>query len=95
MVKYIAFIFLILGSGCQNETEDNCSMKSIGIVTMNEDMSLTLQLRATDENSTKVGDALIFVNTSDPLYKTIMSEVEPIKPGQTKDYFSDRKCIHE
>lgn len=97
MIKSIALLVcFILGSGCHAEIdveiEDECKMESIGVVTMNEDMSLTLLLRATDEDMTKIGDAIFFVKESDPMYQKIIEKIGAIKPGQTKDYLYSEKC---
>jgi hypothetical protein len=84
--RYITFGLFIFCSGCGSEKVKECEMESIGVVTMNSDKSLTLQLRAEDTDSGKLGDAYFVIMPTDKRYNNILEHVGEIKVGETKDY---------
>lgn len=90
-MKYILFLLIIFLSGCDPNEIKECEMESIGIVSMNHDKSLTLQLRAVDSESGTLGDAYFIIKVNDPRYDKILKEVLPIEPGETKDYLVKKK----
>ena len=58
--------------------------RPIGTIRMNDDLSLTLQLRAEGPTPGLVGDALFVYKPGDPMYSKVLEHVGGLTPGQTK-----------
>jgi len=56
--------------------------ESIGEVTMLEDRTILLKLRA--ENESMIGDSMFTISPDDHRYSEILEHVGPISPGETK-----------
>jgi hypothetical protein len=97
--RYITFGLFIFCAGCGSEKLEDCEMESIGVVTMNSDKSLTLQLRAEDTDSGKLGDAYFVIKPTDQRYNSILEHVGEIKVGEARDYIvkdgkgEDSNCV--
>ena len=81
-MRLILIIATFMMLGCSAVKTEESTEPSIGVATMNNDRSITVQLRATSDDI--VGDSLFVYYITDPEYKNILKHIGGIKPGESK-----------
>lgn len=92
-LSLLILLFITL-CGCSSTKKLNVEKNDyIGTAKMLDDGSITLSLRAEDENSEAVGHSFFEYKPDDPDYKYIKNHLGDIKEGETKPVppFPDKK----